>query len=366
MQRQLALLRRLVDKNLKTFEIVSKGENMDAAAKSKYAKLKAEFDALKGIADSQKHHFKKARELLYEGLARVYVLWREAEETEGLLEQLYAECDYRYKRETKQEINFSPLLRYLWSMDGTVDSATINQWSNALNNVHVTVQNDKEFYKTNTINKIVTHITTNGGITALAGYSPKAKKDDPKAATVKLSRIAAEMQQNAHLAEGKKFFAQHATPLAEMGTTRTLPTADSGFTLGLLRKGSKGYELLEAIDDTELVNQAVVTAYKRSSSQMPNTARLLTDIIRTQVLPPQVAGIADSLADQTKYEAPKDEEGKGGGKMKQLKRLLYVAKSKTFVLSANRSNCSVVTVAKPKFNIFDASNDLALAVGDRR
>lgn len=339
---------------------------MDAAAKAKYGKLKAELDALKGLADSQKHHFKKARELLYEGLARVYVLWREAQKTEGLLEQLYDDCDIQYKRETIKEINFSPLLRYLWSMDGTVDSATIGQWSNALNNVHVTVQNDKEFYKTNTINKIVTHISTNGGITALAGYSPKLKKDDTTAAKVKLSRSAAEKQQSAHLAEGKKFFATQATPLEEIGTERTLPAADSGFTLGLLRKGSKGYELLGAIDDGELVNQAVVTAYKRSSAQMPNTARLLTDIIRTQVLPSQIAGMADAYADLTKYEAPKDEKGRGGGKMKQLKRLLYVAKNKAFVLSANRSDCSVVTIAKPKYKIFDANNDLALAVGDRR
>lgn len=336
---------------------------MDAVAKAKYKELKAELDSLKGLADSQKHHFKKARELLYEGLARVYVLWQEAQKTEGLLEQLYDECDIQYKRETIKEINFSPLLRYLWSMDGTVDSATIGQWSNALNNVNIAVQNDKEFYKINTINKIVTYISTNGGITALAGYSPKLKKEDTTAAKVKLSRSAEEKQQNAHLAEGKKFFAQQATPLAEIGTGRMLPAADSGFTLGLLRKGGKGYELLGAIDDTELVNQVVVTAYKRSSAQMPNTARLLTDIIRTQVLPAQVAGIADSLADMSKYSVP---EEKGKGKMKQLKRLLYVAKDKAFVLSANRSDCSVVTIAKPKYSIFCASNDLALAVGDRR
>jgi hypothetical protein len=336
---------------------------MDAAVKAKYAKLKAELDELKGLADSQKHYFKKARELLYEGLARVYVLWQAAQKTEGLLEQLYNDCDIQYKREVIKEINFSPLLRYLWSMDGTVDSATIGQWSNALNNVHVTVQNDKDFYSTNTINKIVSHISTNGGITALAGYSPKLKNEATTAAKVKLSRSAEERQQNAHLAEGKKFFAQQAAPLAEIGTSRTLPTADSGFTLGLLRKGSKGYELLGAIDDTELVNQAVVTAYKRSSAQMPNTARLLTDIIRTQVLPTQIAGISDSLTDLSKYSVPED---KGKGKMKQLKRLLYVANGKVFVLSANRSDCSVVTIAKPKYNIFNASNDLALAVGDRR
>ena len=336
---------------------------MDAAIKAKYAKLKAELDALKGLADSQKHYFKKARDLLYEGLARVYVLWREAQKSEGLLEQLYDDCDIQYKRETINEINFSPLLRYLWSLDGTVDGATIGQWSNALNNVHITVQNDNEIYKTNTVNKIVSYISTNGGITALAGYSPKEKKNDTAAAKVKLSKSAAERQQSAHLAEGKKFFAQQAAPMERIETARTLPAADSGFTLGLLRKGSRGYELLGAVNDNDLVNQAVVMAYKRSSSQMPNSARLLTDIIRTQVFPAQIAGIADAVADVSKFSVPED---KGKGKMKQLKRLLYVAKHKAFVLSANRSDCSVVTIAKPKNNVFDATNDLALAVVDRR
>lgn len=141
---------------------------------------------------------------------------------------------------------------------------------------------------------------------------------------------------------------------------QTLPAASSGFTLALLRKTADGYEVLSAIDDKGLVDQAVVASYRRTSKQMPNTARLLTEIIRTQSLPSKIAALAPSLVDNSKYKAETT-----GETMKQLKRLLYVGKDGNFVLSANRSECSVVTIAMPRIQIFNTTDDIALAVGDR-
>jgi hypothetical protein len=140
-----------------------------------------------------------------------------------------------------------------------------------------------------------------------------------------------------------------------------LPLSDSGLALGLLRKTVNGYELLSAIDDNELVNQAVVHSYKRTTEEMPNTARLITEIIRTQTLPTQISNIADKLAEISKYKVGDDKQIR-----KQLRRLLYISADNTFVLSENRAACSVVTVANPHFSIFDADEDVALSVGDRR
>ena len=294
--------------------------------------LRAEIENLKKLADDQSHHYKSSRELLYEGLSRVYLWWQEANKESGLLESMYEEYNLQYKRQTIHEIVFSPLLRYLWSMDGTVNSNTIDQWNRALNNMHTEVQNNGEYYKTNTREKLISLISNKGGISALAGYVEKTAENTaaPKA---KLNKSAEEKLQNAHLHKGKVFFATTARPIANFNVPQTLTAADSGFTLALLRKTGNGYDVLGTVADAALVEQAVVAAYQRTSAEMPNTARLLTDIIRTQTLPAKIAGMAPSLADNSKYKV---EEG-SKEVMKQLKRLLFMAKTGEFVLSANRS-----------------------------
>jgi hypothetical protein len=331
-----------------------------ANSTTKYEWLKAELEKLKELADNQSHHYHSSRNLLYEGLSRVYLWWLEASAEAGLLEQLYEEYNLQYKKQTIHEIAFSPLLRYLWNMNGSINSNTIDQWNRALNNINVTVQNDKSFYKTNTQNKLISFISNSGGINALAGYVGKSDEDNT-ATKNKISKTSEQKLKDAHLHNGKLFFASAATPIAQFKTPQTLASADSGFTLALLRKANNGYEIIGTVNDNALVEQAVIAAYKRTSEQMPNTARLITEIIRTQVLPSKIAKLAAALTDDSKFKV------KEGSKevMKQLKRLLYIAKDGKFVLSANRSDCSVVTVATPFATIFDVDTDVALAVNDR-
>ena len=59
--------------------------------------LRAEIENLKKLADDQSHHYKSSRELLYEGLSRVYLWWQEANKESGLLESMYEE--YKAKDE---------------------------------------------------------------------------------------------------------------------------------------------------------------------------------------------------------------------------------------------------------------------------
>ena len=58
-----------------------------AAKTTRYKKLKAEIASLQELADSQKIHYKSSKQLLYEGLSRVYMWWVEARKEKGLLEK---------------------------------------------------------------------------------------------------------------------------------------------------------------------------------------------------------------------------------------------------------------------------------------
>ena len=98
-------------------------------------KLQRDLAQLKELADKQSHLYVSSRNMLYEGLAKVYIWWQEANKEKDLLEKLYKDNGIQYKKEIKADENFSPLLRYLWGMDGTVNSNTIDLWNRALNKV---------------------------------------------------------------------------------------------------------------------------------------------------------------------------------------------------------------------------------------
>lgn len=330
------------------------------ASSARYTRLKAELDKLKELADRQTAAFKSSTEMLYEGLSRVYIWWQEASKEKGLLDKLYNEYGIQYKKDTDLKINFSPLLRYVWNMDIASNGPTIHQWSKALNKVDVAVKLNSDYYKQDTLHRLIEFIKGSGGIQQLAGYVYVADSEETRKKH-KRSKSAEEKQRSSHIAQGEEYYANSASPITTLKLNEPLPTATNGLVLGLLRKNSGNYELLSAIDDKALVDEAVITAYKRSSDHMPNTARLLVEVIRTQALPNQIANQAPKLTDKVKWEVA---EGKKETR-KQLRRLLYVAKSGSFVLSSNRSACSVVTVAHPRANIFDSKEDLALAVGDR-
>ena len=217
-----------------------------------YKRLKAELELLKELADLQTHHYVSSRKLLHEGLSKVYLWWKDANTHEGLLEKLYDEYNIQFKRATIHEIQFTPLLRYLWNMHATINSNTLDQWNRALNKIHIAVQNDKEYYKTNTEQKLITFIANSGGITSLAGYASyensetEIKKNKlPKSAEIKL--------RDAHLTLGNKFFATKAKPIANILTKQVYPS-NNGFSVALIRKSENGYEVLGTVDDKEIVH----------------------------------------------------------------------------------------------------------------
>jgi hypothetical protein len=51
--------------------------------------------------------------------------------------------------------------------------------------------------------------------------------------------------------------------------------------------------------------------------------------------------------------------------MKQIRRLIYRAKEKNFLLSENRADCSVVTIAKPRNFSLNVKEDIFLSANDR-
>ena len=290
--------------------------------------LQKELNELKNLADEQMHAYQSHRALLYKGLAMVYLWWAKANKEKGLLEKLYKQNNIQYKKDIKANINFSPLLQYLWGMDGTANSVPIDLWNRTLNKVQTEVISNS-YYKSNTVNKIISFISDKGGIRGLAGYDSMPPTEDvakaPKVKKAKLPPSVEEKRHEKHLSNSVEYFVKEAKPITKFTTKHTLPTANSDIGLGLFRKTNNGYELLKSVDDRSLIEQALVNAYKRSSDSVPYTISFLTEVIATQTVPKPLENLSRSLADKSKAKT------KDGKVMDSLKRLLYMSKEGVFL-----------------------------------
>lgn len=323
------------------------------------SELIAELESLRKLADEQSHHYKSARKLLYEGLSRVYLLWSDASKVEGMLESLYKEHGIQYKREILADVNFSPLLRYLWDMDGTINSNTIDQWNRALNKLHTHFLGNREFYRTATLVKLISFFTTNGGISNLAAYSSTFDEGGSKPRKRKLDTNLEKMRLAKHIEKGREYFAKGPPSIASFQSKGSLPTADGDLAVGIIRRSRRGYDLVGVVDDKDVIESVVIHAYKRDTSATPFPLRFILEVLKTQCPPHYIRSLNRSLNDQSKT---RDDKGRT---LPRLRRLLFMPKEGIFLLSAARGSCSAVTIAYPKAKVIEASEDIFLGQNDR-
>ena len=103
----------------------------------------------------------------------------------------------------------------------------------------------------------------------------------------------------------------------------------------------------------------MIRTYKRQQDSAPLTLRVINEVIQTQAFPIEFEKFRHTLALRSKVKAENNKP------MKQIRRLVYRANSKDFLLSENRTDCSVVTIAKPRKLLLNVKEDIFLSANDR-
>ena len=332
------------------------------------AKLRQRLDELASEADKQTRLQDSATRLLYTGLAELYVWWLEANKHEGFLDELYDEMGIRTK--SPDEENFVRVIKLMWRIDWNGRRAhSIQKWSVALRKVDHEYTTNKGKYKNNTVDNLVLFIQQKGGVNGLVGITRDLGKNPSlehgrgnkkNSKNVRATENASYLQtRNLELAE--QYFANQAKPFSRLDLG-SLPIAlsDKNYALALVRKtvGTK-YQVLSMTESEDLVSEVMIRTYKRQQDSAPKTLRLIAEIIQTQTLPTAFEKHRYSLAPKAKVN---NDLGKP---MKQVKRLLYRPATKDFLLSENRTDCSVVTIAKPIDFTFKTTEDTFLNANDR-
>jgi len=339
-----------------------------AAMTTTKANLRIKIDELASEADKQTRVQDSATTLLYKGLAELYVWWLDANKYEGFLDELYDELNI--KTRSNDDENFVRVIKLMWRIDWNGRrSHSIQKWSVALRKVDHEYTSNKGRYKSNTIENIVLFIQTKGGVNGLVGITKDLDKNpslEHGRSGKKNSKNSKDLENDAKLKAknvelAEQYFANEAKPIIrfDLGDFK-IPLSDKNYALALVRKtsGSK-FQILSMTEGDDLISEAMIRTYKRQQDSAPKTLRLIAEIIQTQALPTQFEKHRYSLAPKSKVKTELEKP------MKQVKRLLYRAATKDFLLSENRTDCSVVTIATPIDFAFRTNTDTFLNANDR-
>ena len=333
-----------------------------------------ELDSLLKLADLQSRFHKRSRVMLYEGLVRTYLWWREARNVAGFLDEQYEKNKIK-GRDGQGEENFTRLLRLIWRLDWTDSSpATLQQWSLMIRKLHAEYEKNPSLYKQNAKDKLMALVVDAQGIRNFIGMTKREELDDAdnEAPSANSKRKANSPQQQLdeaeifkrHLDLAQGYYGNKAKPVSSLKLTKPVVVSRQNYALALVRRRNDDtYDVLDTVSDDELLDKAIVRTYKRDNSSAPHALRLITEVIATQSLPLTLEKNRYRLAGWIEF---KGENEKERIKVRQNKRVLFRAKTQDVLLSENRSSCSVVTVFKPKRMPLKINTDVFLSVNDRR
>lgn len=313
------------------------------------AELKKTLESLIADAIAQNDAHESSRQLLYRTLAGAYVWWLKANKINGFFDELYNEYNLRTRG---NEENFTRLIRLVWQIDwGGRKAPVIQTWSRALKKLDHEYNSNKQLYQGNIVNGLVQLIKSKNGLKGLIGQQQQQIDEvgDELFVSRKGSRknesdvINDKKIQAKHLELGQRSF-DKAKSIQEFRNSKlSIATSTSGYAVALIRKGAGAtYKILSISNDQSLIDSTIVATYKRSEGSAPLLLRTLCEVIETQSLPSALEKYRAILAEPSKFLAV------DGKKMRQIKRILILPKSKEILLSESRTACSVVTLAKLK------------------
>jgi hypothetical protein len=332
------------------------------------AQLISSLENLISKADEQEQIFQSSRAKLYLLLGETYAWWRDASRFEGFLESLYEQ--HNIKKRGKEE-KFTQILRLIWKKEWNgKDGATLQTWSNGLQAVHKVVESNPNAYKESMAIKISQFLHTVGGLRGAVGDTRTEVNffdetvNNNKRRNSKLDIESALSIKKKHLELGKQYFTKTNRYLINIVNNKSaIAASNEGYAVALVKQDKRfqnKFKILSVTADTTLINEAIVKTYRRNSESTPYTLRLLGEIIKTQSLPIALENHRDHLLDKSKVK------NKDGIAMKQMKRIVIRSKSKDILLSESRTDCSVVTIVKPKNQIINSLDDLVLRINDHR
>ena len=323
-------------------------------------------------------------------MASMYFWWLEASNISGFLESEYAKLMSRKLRAVSYGINYRGiLLKFYGNMIG---DAAIDRKSRVLNQLNKEVIKNKDLYKKDGVKKLAQFIENSGGMVGLYlptydGFGDDLEYDtlddeenetddlansQPKKRYMEVVTVSITNDQRTKCLkdDANRFFAKN-NKLKKVQIAPDLNTEENEFVVIAAKKVNGKYEILELQKNQKQIDSAVVSAYRKQFSALPNSVRCIFETIKSQCLTNKSAKHMDkALIEPKSYQNPKLNYRNTPAK----RRLTYSYERGELILSPidyedndGRIVGGMVTIAKPKTKIFEhAYSDLYMPLIDRR
>ncbi len=330
----------------------------------------------------------------YENLAKIYLWWKEASSVEGFLEGVLAEFkDYRLQA-VAHGYNYAPVLMLMFGK--TLSDQERNKMSRALNALNNEFNRHPQTYRFDAVAKLTGFIKKSGGLVQLVKPSYKkaelsvdldqelvdemaaeeheAQQADQNAAmsaelaklgvsfkVVKTNKKAGEpeIKEKEKIKvlskEAGDFWSQNQ-PLGFATFSSGVAANDDGYSYVLVKRNGTEYSVVNTVIDKGLINEGLVTAYRKQFAALPASVRTVCETLRTQLLPINV-----KLNDSELVEI--NAEGSSADDQKLARaRLLHISQSNQFVLSQVGLSAGVVTQVTPVGTVLEkVDHDVVMA-----
>lgn len=389
------------------------GKKVANAKQSLAVQLDFELNALQSDCDAVETKYVGARNELYKTIARVYYWWRKADAQKGYLDEKIEQMGGVFKKESKHGYNFSPVLQLVYG--NSISDHEISKRGRVLNLLHEEYKKSPKKYGTDVV-KLANYINQKSGMTKMVQDSITAPSIKTLEALVKKQNIAgasnaalptsieinaakqnfvnediaAELTEAEMLAElvkeygheyvfiqkpklvekvrlspvvKKSKLAAEAEAYWKKNSGLGLIDADFGFEtdtsnfgLAVVKRDASGVSVVNTFVDSELIKQALATAYETQYAALPSSLRCLYETLKTQLLPDHVAQNMEGKWDdgnvkKQTWEKRKDSVVTVQVPVKAIPRLVHTGEANLFILSPIATDVGVCTMVAPSSNV---------------
>lgn len=315
-------------------------------------------------------------------IAEIYLWWREANALEGFLDKLFE--GKRKLRDLDYGHNLRNVLKHFYV--NKISDSDIDRRNRALSVIHIEYEKNTELYEKDGVAGLVNFIAQKGGLEGL--YAPTYKTQQATSTSTAAtststglhsadlykqplivharriiqSKIADDLRIAKLSDEAFEFFNSHNS-IQTVTANTDIATDKANYSVLLVNGDDRTYELLEAATDVAEIKKAIVSAYRNQFAALPTSLRCLYETIATQTVTKNVVKHEGAL-ENTSASATKNHDGK---KLKAKRRLIYRKGTDDFLLSPYDATDGVVTIAKPKQEVFQKpQTDLFMPVLNRK
>jgi hypothetical protein len=231
-----------------------------------------------------------------------------------------------------------------------ITDTDLDTWSQAFPKILEDVEKSPKHYANNPAEKIAHFVKQKGGKRALAGYYNsrtsvyKPETDAEIEPNILFDLDEAEFLPLLKSASRQYYALQASTRLLNIPTAKA---SAEGYSMILVHQDGQQTSLVGSSANTKVIEELLISTYRNDFEALPLSMRVVLEPLHILNVPNSIGDQADKFIEVSNLK----DAWNVGKKELAVKRMIYRAESKDFLISCQQVPSSVVLIAKPQNEI---------------